>query len=167
MGTDSIQRLFLEHPDFNPQVIERAYPNARRILSGGLFISHSGVDYLRVRRDIVLPSVIPLFGNSYFLHNRGTGAAERYRDLIQAALTYCTSFLVAVSKNSLSNDWVRAEVGWAIAHNRPVVACLLDETSPNDFGLTTDWLFADFQQSVGLAQTQLKNLLGGLRTKTR
>src|SRR5689334_21890458 len=130
MAPDAIQRMFLEHPDFNPEVIERVYPNARRVLKGGVFVSHSGLDYLRVREQIVFPVVAPRFGNALFLHNRGTGAAESYRDIIQAALCYCDYFLLTVSQNSVINAWVRAEVWWATSRRRPIVACLLDETSP-------------------------------------
>lgn len=88
-------------------MIDRRYPNARR-LQGGLFISHAGKDYERISQDLVMPFIHDRFAPRYFFHNRGSGGAEHYVELVRAALEYCDKFLVVVSRNSVEHPWVTA-----------------------------------------------------------
>ena len=95
---------------------------------GGLFISHAGVDTAQIREKIIDPVVFQrLPGDGYFMHSRGSGGAESYRRLVQAALHWCDKFIVAVSRNAVRNEWVQAEVEWALEHRRPILVARLDE----------------------------------------
>ena len=123
---------FLRSEALNPSDIEDRYPNARRKLRGGLFISHSGRDYDLIKRDVVHPVVSDRFGDAYFLHNRGSGAAEEYRELVRTALHYIDKFLVVVSEASICNRWVRAEVTIAAELRRPIIQCLVDGANPSE-----------------------------------
>jgi len=122
-------REFLSNAGFKLDAIEADFPNAKRLLENGLFVSHSGKDSQRIR-DEILPIVERSFAlERYFFHNRQSGGAESYKQLVWAALHYCDKFFVAVSRNSIQNEWVLAEVEWAIEQKRPIVCCLLDHES--------------------------------------
>jgi hypothetical protein len=97
-------------------------------MEGGLFISHSAVDSDRIR-SVITPVTNPRFlPDAAFLHNRLTGGSELYRLLVQAALHWSASFLVVLSRASLANEWVHAEVEWALERARPVLVARFDET---------------------------------------
>ncbi|SRR5260370_24994586 len=122
-------REFLSNADFKPVAVEAAFPNARRLLENGLFVSHSGLDSQRIR-DEILPIVDRwIVFQRYFFHNRRSGGAGHYKQLVRAALHYCDKFLVAVSRNSVENEWVSAEVEWAIGQKRPIISCLQDDAN--------------------------------------
>jgi TIR domain len=137
--TDEISpREFLRNTEFSSERANLLYPNARRLTLGGLFISHSGADNDRIQKDIIDPVVHErLPGDGYFLHSARSGGADSYRGLVQAALHWCDKFMLVISKRSLENEWVHAEVEWALVHSRPIVAVRIDET---------DW--AEFQQKL-------------------
>jgi hypothetical protein len=122
-------KAFLDH--FDLADMHGRYPNAGRLLTGGLFISHAGLDSERINDEIVLPVVYDRFADGVFMHSRQSGAAEIYRDFVAAALRWCDKYLVVVSDRSLANEWVRAEVAWMVAkRRRPIVQCLFDHSDP-------------------------------------
>jgi hypothetical protein len=119
-------RRFLQ-TEFSPERADEEFPNARRILEGGLFISHSGTDTKRIRNQLLGPVINQLVsGDRAFFHNRGSGGSAGYKRLVQAALHWCDKFLVVVSDAAVGNEWVIAEVDWAASHARPIVAVCFD-----------------------------------------
>jgi hypothetical protein len=60
---------------FNPVAASVRFPNARRHLEGGLFISHSGADTEQIRRVIVRLSGTDSRLRAFF--SRAGGPAER------------------------------------------------------------------------------------------
>jgi hypothetical protein len=95
---------FLSNADFKLEAIAADFPNAKRLLENGLFLSHSGKDSQRIR-DQILPIVDRWFAvERYFFHNRQSGASESYKQLVRAALCYCDKFFVAVSRKSIENE---------------------------------------------------------------
>lgn len=163
MRAEDTARDFLRNTEFNPKRAETEFPNARRLTLGGLFVSHAGVDAATIRERIILPVVfdrLPAAG--YFMHNRGSGGAHRYKRLVQAALHWCDKFMVAISRHAVQNQWVLAEVEWALEHRRPILVAHLDELGWSD--LIAEIKLADrlrpaerppefdFNSDVGLAQ---------------
>ena len=101
---------FLTDTEFKLKKIENRYSNLRRHLINGLFISHSGLDSKIIQR-ILIPIIDERFTpERYFFHSRLSGAAEAYREIVQAALHYCNKFMIVLSHNSISNDWVKSYV---------------------------------------------------------
>jgi len=122
----SSPRDFLRLTEFSQERASAKYPHARRLTLGGLFISHSGADSRRIRDNIVIPVVSQRFpADGYFMHSRGSGGSEGYRELVQAALHWCDKFMVVISKESIANEWVQAEVEWALEQSRPILAVQL------------------------------------------
>jgi hypothetical protein len=118
---------FLRDTKFSPTRAQAEFPNAQRFLERGLFVSHSGLDTRRIR-DLLLAPVIDLLvpTDAVFFHSRGSGGAESYKRLVQAALHWCDKFMVVVSDASVVNEWVAAEVEWAVEHRRLMLAVCLD-----------------------------------------
>jgi hypothetical protein len=58
---------YLNGQEFNPNAIDRDYPNFRHFHTGSLFISHAGLDQRRIDGDIVYPVVYDRFGDGYLL----------------------------------------------------------------------------------------------------
>jgi len=58
---------YLRGASFNPELVETRYPNARRNMQGGLFISHAGEDYGRIQRDLVAPVIHERFAPARYL----------------------------------------------------------------------------------------------------
>lgn len=121
---------FLAGPAIDPLEIESRYPNAKRILRGGLFISHDGRDFSLIRETIVHPVVIDRFMDGFFLHNRESGGSSEYREFVRTALHYLDKFLLVVTANSICNEWVQAEVSVALDLARPIVLCVFDDSDP-------------------------------------
>jgi len=123
----SAAQRFLRDTEFSPERAHAEFPNARPILEGGLFVSHSGLDTKRIRDQLLAPVIRPLVpGDAAFFHNRGSGGAESYKRLVHAALHWCDKFLVVVSDAAVANEWVVAEVEWAIGRARPMLAVCFD-----------------------------------------
>jgi hypothetical protein len=156
----------------NEEGPKRGTPSQEGLWKGGLFLSHSGEDWKTICDNIYFPVLFDRFhGDGCFLHNRGSGGAHVYRDLIHLGLHLCEKFMCALSARSAQNDWVKAEVEWARLHNRPIIVARLDDTSP-------DALFAthalpkgeaydlrttiDFRLDIDTAQLQLGAALDGL-----
>jgi hypothetical protein len=169
-------RNFLLNAKFSPEEVDRSNPGARGVWTGGLFISHSGLDETRIRRDIVRPVIEARFpSDGHFLHNRGSGGAWAYRKLILAALNFCDKFVVVVSKHSTGNTWVQAEVEWAFAHRRPVIVLLMDDSDwvnlcpPSYLAKSDDtqgdYDLIDFRCDKQAAQTRLASVLDSLLQK--
>ena len=128
MRAEDTPRDFLRNSEFNPKRAETEFPNARRLTFGGLFVSHSGVDTVPIRVRIFLPVVFGrLPADGFFMHSGGSGGADSYKRLVQAALHWCDKFMVAISRHAVQNKWVRAEVEWALEHRRPILVARLDE----------------------------------------
>lgn len=129
-ATPSAPGEYLLRKEFRPKVAEKRFPNAKRHLEKGLFVSHAGRDLERIRQDLV-PAIYERFApERFFLHSRGSGGADAYVQLVQAALHYCDKFMVVVSQHSVDHVWVASEVGWAFRRKRPIVSCLFDDSDP-------------------------------------
>lgn len=167
---------YLLKTEFNPQVVEKRFPNVRRHLEKGLFVSHAGWDLQRIRQDLV-PVIYERFApERFFLHSRGSGGAEAYVQLVQAALYYCDKFMVVVSRHSVDHEWVAAEVAWVVRRARPIVSCLFDDSDPSRINpalvssrkgphgkvkvYTVDFRL-DVQQAQAILAGILDKLLGG------
>jgi hypothetical protein len=169
-------REYLRTAHFAPDEIDQRFPNARRILTEGIFVSHSGLDTRRIHEDIVLPVLHDRFADGIFFHSRTSGGAESYKQLVQAALHFCDKFIVVVSQNSITNPWVRAEAEWAAEHQRPVIHCLLDDSDPGLLytalppiaeaeGGQRVYGWVDFRGDIREAQTRLGTLLDELLSR--
>jgi hypothetical protein len=129
---DLAPRDFLRLAAFSPERAHVQYRNARRHLLGGLFISHSDADSRKIL-DHIVPIVsrrLPFDG--CFLHSRSSGGAAGYRELVQAALHWCDKFMVVISQLSIANEWVQAEIEWALERSRPILAVHLEELGWDD-----------------------------------
>jgi hypothetical protein len=166
-------KVHLEGEPLDPRTIEARYPNAKRVLKGGLFISHSGKDFEQINRAIVEPIVYDRFMDGFFLHNRGSGGSKEYRELVRTALYYLDKFLVVVSEHSIENNWVRAEVAVAVRLRRPIIACLFDRADPSHLHpelckpswyrrLRPKIVLVDFNTSIESAQSELARCLDRL-----
>ena len=90
----SAAQRFLRDTEFSLERADAEFPNARRFLERGLFVSHSGRDTNRIRGQLLAPVIHPLVpGDRAFFHNRGSGGSERYKRLVQAAFHWCDKFL--------------------------------------------------------------------------
>jgi TIR domain len=120
-------REFLALTQFSLENMKVTHPNADKLL-GGLFVSHSGADKDKIYDEIIRPVVYERFApNSYFFYNCAQGApvAKAYVLAVQAALQLCDKFMIVISENSIANEWVQAEVEWALEHSRPILAIRL------------------------------------------
>jgi hypothetical protein len=146
--------------EFDLNEIERRFPNARRNLQGGLFISHSGRDFDRILNDMISPVIYERFGPRYFLHNKESGGAEAYVQLVQAALYYCPYFIVVVSTNSVGHEWVHAEVDWALQHRAILGQCLFDDSDISRVHPALEYVrsVADFRSSKDKGRNDLIEL---------
>jgi hypothetical protein len=171
-------REFLRTAKFSPDAIQTLYPNARGILSDGIFVSHSGLDSQRIHSQIILPVLFDRFADGIFFHNRGSGGANDYKQLVHAALHFCDKFLVAISRSSLESGWVRAEVEWARDHSRYIIGCLLDESDPQalhpDFPTFSELVvdrddvsIIDFRTDLEVAKTALRQVVDELLRRSR
>jgi hypothetical protein len=161
-------RQFIDDDGFDADEINQEYPNARRVLAGGIFISHSGKDFQRILSDVIGP-IYDRFGDGYFLANAGFGGSEKYRTLVRAALHWCDKFIVAVSRHSMGHAWVHAEVDWAIRNDRaPLLICLLDASEPGQVheklvpesgGGSVPLIVIDFRSEMVRAREQLADTL--------
>jgi hypothetical protein len=156
----------------------------KSFFNGGLFISHSSLDYQDARNggymqsafgkiwDVVYQRFAP---NGYFLYNLRSGLAERYRELVNIGLTFCDKFLLIVSSRSVRNIWVCAEVQFALAHQRPIIEAYLDDADINELYdiLPTGLLhnhragryIVDFNHDIEQGQAALARLLDQLLTQ--
>ncbi|GAA4448660.1 hypothetical protein GCM10023189_06850 [Nibrella saemangeumensis] len=155
--------FYLQNVSFAPERVDQRFPHARRILTGGVFISHSGIDSIFIQRNII-QVLSDRFNDGIFFQNKGFGGREEYIQLVQAALHYCNKFILVLSKNSIGNPWVYAEVDWVMVHQRPIICCLMDSSDPAllhrqlaDYSLNSSNYFkaVDFQEDIGLAQIRL------------
>jgi TIR domain len=167
-------RDFLRNAEFSPERASEMFPNARGIMLGGLFISHSGGDSSRIDEQIISPVVFRrLPGDGYFMHSRLSGGAESYKLLVHAALHWCDKFMVVISQQSISNAWVLAEVEWALEHRRPVLAVRFDDCEWKDFMHALGSLYDsmsfvqvfDFRSNLKIAQQELGYALDALLAK--
>ena len=166
-------REFLRTREFSSERANARHPNARRLTLGGLFVSHSGIDTKRIIHEIIDPVVFHrLPADGYFLHSGKSGGATQYADLVQAALHWCDKFMVVISEMSVVNEWVHAEVEWALERSRPILAVRLDhcnwedmvqvlELPPSTETSRNVQLF-DFSGGIDRAQQQLSKALDDL-----
>ncbi len=112
---------------FDEYEVDASYPNARRLLTGSLFVCHAGADFHKIIELIAFPVLTDRFGDGYFLHNRKSGGSQDYKVLVRAALHWCDKFVVVVSQNVEGHEWVRAELDWLYRHAKPLIVCLLED----------------------------------------
>jgi hypothetical protein len=170
VSDDLSPRDFLRNSEFSPERATHRFANAQDIMLGGLFISHSGEDSIRIQEQIISPVVFERFpADGYFMRSRRSGGGESYRLLVQAALHWCDKFMVVISERSVSNPWVVAEVEWAVNNSRPILASRFDSYGWKDLmyaigasgSLAPEQVF-DFQSNVEIAQQELVHALDRL-----
>jgi hypothetical protein len=110
--------------------IERHYPNARRYVRGGVFVSHAGVDGPKI--DALITKSLRSKYNPYavFQYSAANPAKEHYKHLVLLAMNYCACAIVACSERAIDHEWVFAEVDWLLDHGRPLFLLCLDDTPP-------------------------------------
>lgn len=104
------------------------FPNAKGLLRGSVFVSHAGADAPTLN-EMLDPVLYPRMGPAgVFMHSRSSGGADSYRQLVLVALSRCAAGVVAASVRSAGHPCVHAEVDWLLAHRRPLLVVVLDET---------------------------------------
>jgi hypothetical protein len=120
-----------------------------------VFISYSTLDCDFVEEEIV--SLLRRNGITTWHARRDVQTAEDWEKSIRRALSECEWFLVVVSKNAISSDWVRSEVDWAM-HNRPqrLIPVVKDECDPGSLHLKLRLIqHIDFARDPEIARTEL------------
>jgi hypothetical protein len=96
-----------------------------------VFVSHSSLDYELVRARVVAP--LEAQGLKVWFSKDSIHGADEWEKRIRQALTGSEWFLVALTPNSVSSEWVRAEVDWALENRRgKVVPVLVGDCDPQD-----------------------------------
>jgi len=128
---------FAELGDRSPQ----GRINARRCLKNCVFVSHSGKDWPLINEHIETPLEQALsvatytrrlgawyypYGIFCFSNARLGGA---YGSTVAIALAECRAFVLVVSKNAMSSDWVRKELVYADKRFRRILVISVDDTS--------------------------------------
>lgn len=158
---------------FKEDEVDANFPNARRFLTGSLFVSHAGADRERIFNLIEAPVLMDRFGDGFFVHSRGSGGSKFYKVLVRAALHWCDKFIVVISHNVENHIWVRAEIEWLIKRNKPIIACQLEDASytkvhPNllEYIEKYNWPIwgeiIDFRKDTNRAQEVLAKMIDSL-----
>src|SRR5262249_23700030 len=112
-------------PDFSDMERHRDAPPTDRFV----LVSHAADDVELVKR-IFLPVASRHFQDTHIANrNMAPVASELYRKRILVSLARCGRFAVALSPRCEDSQWVRFEVGWALA-NRPkddIVVAILED----------------------------------------
>lgn len=112
----------------------------REFFDGGIFISHSSADVPDFRDPGRSHSVVTRIsaaafdrvGEGVFFYNRKSGGPELYMEIVNTALSLCDKFLLLVSEESARSSWVRAEVEFALTHQRHIIEVHLDGTNARE-----------------------------------
>lgn len=150
---------------FDGAEADERFPNARHFYTGSLFVCHAGKDFLRIFNLIATPVLTDRYGDGYFLHNRGSGGSQAYKILVRAALHWCNSFIVVLTRNTECHAWVRAELNWLLRHRPRIFFCQFDDVRyelihPDVSALVVDGdsdalSFFDFRTDPAAAQARL------------
>jgi formylglycine-generating enzyme required for sulfatase activity len=124
-----------------------------------VFISHATTDRAFVEREI-----IPLLERNgletWYAQTDIPGASEWERSILQG-LRSCEHFLVVMSPRSAQSKWVKREVDWAFARDRPVVPVMLEACDPDDFHFGLAALqYVDFRGDVSAGRQRLLDVFG-------
>lgn len=163
---------------FNSEKFDKYYPNFRRTIEDGIFICHAGEDTSWIQEMLISPVVYERFpADGYFLHNAKSGGSKDYKWTVQAALNYCSTFLVVVTQQSIHHKWVKAEVTWAVEQLMPIIVCNADGSPASGIHETlkksrcwgrirSKW-WIDFSVDGQGAQRELARILDGRVQKKR
>jgi hypothetical protein len=125
-----------------------------------VFLSHASQD-----REFVERELIPLLrenGVDTWYSRETIRTSEEWEDSIRSGLNGCDWFLVVLSPRSVTSDWVRTEVHWAL-DERPgrVVPVLLESCNPSDLHLKLRRIqHVDFTQDRDSARAKLLEVWG-------
>lgn len=97
-----------------------------------VFVSHSTLDRSFVEREVVAP--LERSGIPTWYAKADINSAEHWERTIVHGLESSEWFILVMSPNSASSDWVRDEVNWAVTH-RPdrILPVLAEECDPWEF----------------------------------
>src|SRR5262249_42425871 len=144
---------------FRPSTIARTQSMAR------VFISHATPD-----RSFVERAIIPLLEKhgiqTWYARTDIQGASEWERAILNG-LRSCDQLLVVMSPRSARSKWVKREVDWAFAKERPVVPVMLEDCDPDDFhfGLAAIQ-FVDFRGGTQAGRQRLLDVFRGGQSRS-
>jgi hypothetical protein len=126
--------------------------------SNRVFVSHCTSD-----REYVESQIIPClreWGLEPWYSQWDIRGTEDWSRRIQVGLESCPWFLVVLSKHSVSREWVRTEVHWAMEHRvGRVVPVVIDECRPEDCHLMLRRVpFIDFRWNFTIGKQQLRKV---------
>jgi len=125
-----------------------------------VFISHSTEDRQFVERQIVRR--LHHGGIETWYSRDSIEGATRWEREILNGLRSCEQFLVVMSPRSARSPWVKREVDWAFAKNRPVIPVIIEDCDPEEFHFGMAGIqFFDFRHDAEAAAQRLLRALGG------
>jgi serine/threonine protein kinase len=131
-----------------------------------VFVSHSSKDRRVVEDDIVFP--LEANGISTWYSKVSIQTAAEWERSILEGLKSCGWFLIAMSTNSASSEWVRDELHWAI-ENRParILPMLLEDCEPREFHIRLARLQAiDLRDRRGAQKQLIETIVRSLAART-
>lgn len=134
-----------------------------------VFVSYSAKDRDFVKAEIV--AVLQASGITPWFSTDDIRSADDWQGRILSALRSCDWFLVAMSPNSASSEWVRNEVTWAMKNRRGrVLPVFIGDCDPDDFHLGLRRLqYVDLRQPTTAARQKLTETFvvgGGASTES-
>ena len=124
-----------------------------------VFISHSTEDRAFVERHIV--QLLNENGIETWYARDSILGATRWEREIRNGLKSCEQFLVVMSGRSAKSPWVKREVDWAFANNRPIIPVVMESCDPDEFHFGMAGIqHLDFGADPERASQQLLAILG-------
>jgi formylglycine-generating enzyme required for sulfatase activity len=130
-----------------------------------VFISHATPDRSFVEREII-PLLEKHGIQTWYARTDIQGASEWERAILNG-LRSCDQLLVVMSPRSARSKWVKREVDWAFAKERPVVPVMLEDCDPDDFhfGLAAIQ-FVDFRGGTQAGRQRLLDVFRGGQSRS-
>ena len=140
----------------------------RKLLNGGLFLSHTSVDAPFIRQHIEPVAVAEFYG-AFFFQNQSFPMSQAYEPLVGQALLACRVMLVVVSAAAVGSRYMKAELDVAANKKMPTIICRRDQTHPLEVSPSLGAGFrlwrrraladVDFSAAPELAAERLKKVL--------
>ena len=129
-----------------------------------VFLSHSSVD-----RPFVEKEIIPLLerhGIAVWYSRTDIQTAQQWERSIRRGLESSEWFVIVLSRNSATSEWVRHELNWAVEHRwdpARIIPISIDDSEPDAFHISLPRLqrvdfFGDPEATVKLVQPFLSEL---------
>jgi hypothetical protein len=124
-----------------------------------VFISHSSKDHKFVKEQII--DFLESHNISTWHYIKETLAADEFDKKIRKGLQNCEWFLVAISKNAIDSDWVKAEVDWATENRKgKIIPILLEKCQPRDLHLKMGTVsYINFTMDINKSKESLLSVL--------